>query len=93
MEITKEEIEELGFTFVCKDEKTGNDCTYNIPSKTKKGWYYVIVHHPFLNELIISHHAPVINDSENIQQLYNSDDATYKFTTIEDLEIFFEGLI
>lgn len=93
MEITREGIEKLGFTFVCKDEKTGNDCTYNIPSKTKKGWYYVIVHHPFLNELIISHHASIINNRNDIKQLYNSENFAKRINTNKDLEIFFKGLI
>lgn len=62
MDIRKELIEDLGFTFLFKDEKTGDDCTYNIPSRNKKGWFYAIVHNPSKNEVHISHHKyPPIN--------------------------------
>lgn len=67
MEITQKGIEDLGFKFVLKNEKTGDDCTYNIPSKNKKGWFYAIVHHPSTNEVHISHHKlPPLNSIEDI---------------------------
>ena len=81
MKITQKGIEDLGFTFICRDEETGDDCSYNIPSNKIEGWYYLIVHHPSTNEIHISHHAIPLETTKDIHALENSVMTTMKELT------------
>lgn len=81
MKITQKGIEDLGFTFIDRDEETGDDCSYNIPSNKIEGWYYLIVHHPSTNEIHISHHAIPLETTKDIHALENSVMTTMKELT------------
>jgi hypothetical protein len=89
MKITQKEIEDLGFTFRVKDEETGDDCTYNVPSKKKGGWVYCLVHHPSTNDVIISHHKSIIKSIKDIKPVVRFNLKTMKDLTdvIEKYEI------
>lgn len=81
MTITKSSIEKLGFRYFLHDEKTGDDYTYNIPSKQKRGWFFCLVHHPSVNRIIVSHHSREIKTIKDIKQVFNM-----KIDTIEELK-------
>ncbi len=83
MEITKENIEALGFTFKVKgDDDT--DYTFNKPS-IRKNWVDLLVWQPDTNEITLSRHSKDLvtvaskglprgkNISDYIVQLFQSD--------------------
>jgi hypothetical protein len=81
MKITQKGIEDLGFIFRLKDEETGDDCTYNIPSNRTKGWWYLIVHHPSTDVVHITHHTFPINSIYDIHKVTKGKMKTMKKLT------------
>ena len=81
MKITQKGIEDLGFTFRVRDEETGDDCTYNIPSNKIEGWKYLIVHHPSTDEVHISHHTFPIQKLSDVQMVTKGKMRTMKELT------------
>lgn len=82
MKITKSSIENLGFKYWVHDEETGDDYTFNIPSKKKSGWFFCLVYHPSTDEIIVSHHYRDIKSIKDIKQVFRK-----KMETIEELKI------
>ena len=69
MKITKENIEELGFTFKLKSMEDNCDYTFNKPS-SREGWIDLLVWHPETNNVILSQHTHKLFDVMNRGRLF-----------------------
>lgn len=77
MEISLENIEKLGYRYVCHDEDNDSDYSLNKPSKTRKGWVDLIVWHPKTKEIIVSEHSLKLSEAHQSGKITNKNVSRY----------------
>jgi len=82
MELTKEAIQKLGFTFTDYDSETDMDYTFEKKVEQPKNCYLFLVWQPVSNEITVSRHLkPYMGSSFKIERLYRG-----RLDTIEELK-------